>query len=371
MFPTLARGAVLLGDAVATGGRGLISGPLGSSNPPHRPSCDGGSSRSGGSSGSGSGSGSGSSGSSSAASSATSSSNSSTTTSLPNSSLYAIRTSSRFNFARPSFEVSRRLSVEASAQSAKKFVRRVRNSFRSSPPLPPSPLDMRERQEISSTWRHQQSKKPEKDIGRRGASFAASRATLPAVTAIARCRFVARGGMKAICDSAKLGAGGGSRSRIESHALLPLQLYPLAKTDRLFSAVLFAAASRCSALPFALNFHHRIGLECLPHRSDLSELRKTRKRRSHPRRDDRARLQRTPVFLSLDGYRPLFPSLSHPLFSPLLSLHSKPQRPFSRSTSPRSRMSSRPPPCTSSIPRRRRPPPLPRPPPPRRPCRPS
>ena len=37
--------------------------------------------------------------------------------------------------------------------------------------------------------------------------------------------------------------GGGSRSRIESHALLPLQLYPLAKTDRLFSAVLFAAAS--------------------------------------------------------------------------------------------------------------------------------
>ena len=224
MFPTLARGAVLLGDAVATGGRGLISGPLGSSNPPHRPSCDGGSSRSGGSSGSGSGSGS--SGSSSAASSATSSSNSSTTTSLPNSSLYAIRTSSRFNFARPSFEVSRRLSVEASAQSAKKFVRRVRNSFRSSPPLPPSPLDMRERQEISSTWRHQQSKKPEKDIGRRGASFAASRATPPAVTAIARYRFVARGGMKAICDSAKLGAGGGlsisdREPRLAASATLP------------------------------------------------------------------------------------------------------------------------------------------------------
>ena len=122
MIPTLARGAVLLGDAVATGGRGLVSGPFGSSNPPHRPSCDGGS-RGGGSGGSG-----GNNGSSSAAVAATTSASTSspvTTTSLPNSSLYAIRTSSRFNFARPSFELSRRASVEASAQSTKKFARRV------------------------------------------------------------------------------------------------------------------------------------------------------------------------------------------------------------------------------------------------------
>lgn len=118
MIPTLARGALFLGDAVVSGGRGLVSGPLGSSNPPHRPSCDGGSRT-------------GSGGSSSAAAAATTTSASAaapTTSSLPNSSLYAIRTSSRFNFARPSFEVSRRASVEASAQqSAKKFVRRVRD----------------------------------------------------------------------------------------------------------------------------------------------------------------------------------------------------------------------------------------------------
>lgn len=123
MIPTLARGALFLGDAVVSGGRGLVSGPFGSSNPPHRPSCDGGSRTGSGGSGSG--------GSSSAAAAATTTSASAaapTTSSLPNSSLYAIRTSSRFNFARPSFEVSRRTSVEASAQqSAKKFVRRVRD----------------------------------------------------------------------------------------------------------------------------------------------------------------------------------------------------------------------------------------------------
>ena len=124
MIPTLARGAVLLGDAVATGGRGLVSGPFGSSNPPHRPSCDGGS-RGGGSGGSGGNNGSSSAAAVASATTAASSTSSTTTTSLPNSSLYAIRTSSRFNFARPSFEVSRRPSVEASAQSTKKFVRRV------------------------------------------------------------------------------------------------------------------------------------------------------------------------------------------------------------------------------------------------------
>jgi len=65
-------------------------------------------------------------GSSSATAATTTSSTASSTTALPNSSLYAIRTSSRFNFARPSFEVSRRASVEAQAQSTKKFARRVR-----------------------------------------------------------------------------------------------------------------------------------------------------------------------------------------------------------------------------------------------------
>lgn len=127
MIPTLARGAVLLGDAVATGGRGLVSGPLGSNNPPHRPSCDGGS-RVGGGSGGGNGSGSSSTAAAattSAAAASTASASVSSTTALPNSSLYAIRTSSRFNFARPSFEVSRRASVEAQAQSTKKFARRV------------------------------------------------------------------------------------------------------------------------------------------------------------------------------------------------------------------------------------------------------
>ena len=126
MIPTLARGALFLGDAVAgAGGRGLVSG---------RPSCDGGSrNASGGAGGSNAGPASASATAASATSTSAASASTSSTPSLPNSSLYAIRTSSRFNFARPSFEVSsssssgRRASVEAAAaqQSGKKFVRRV------------------------------------------------------------------------------------------------------------------------------------------------------------------------------------------------------------------------------------------------------
>lgn len=112
MLPTLARGAALLGDA---GSRGLYGGPLtsgASSTQAPRPSGD---KNGGGSSGGGA-----TTSSSSTATSAVAAASSAAVTSVvsalpPSSSSVYLRTHSRFNFARPSFELSRRGSVDASA----------------------------------------------------------------------------------------------------------------------------------------------------------------------------------------------------------------------------------------------------------------
>jgi len=108
MLPTLARGAALLGDA---GSRGLYGGPLttgASSTQAPRPNNDKNSSVTNNS----------------ATASAVANSDSSSTIlsahAPSSSSVYLGRTHSRFNFARPSFEFSRRGSVDASAVASSK-----------------------------------------------------------------------------------------------------------------------------------------------------------------------------------------------------------------------------------------------------------